>query len=77
MANAGVRLDVDLMASVVELHGPIDVAAFARDLYARLREADTLGLDVLVVVAPDGTGDDAGLAAAVTDRLRRAATVTP
>ncbi len=38
-------------------------------LYARLREADALGLDVLVVVVPD----ELGLGWAVADRLRRAA----
>jgi L-threonylcarbamoyladenylate synthase len=38
-------------------------------LYARLREADRLGLDVLVVVSPPSSD---GLGWAVTDRLRRA-----
>ncbi len=41
----------------------------ARDLYRRLRDADARGLDVLLVVPPP----DAGLGAAVLDRLRRAA----
>ena len=43
--------------------------ALAPILYARLREADALGLDVLVVVVPD----ELGLGWAVADRLRRAA----
>ncbi len=58
---------------VTVLDRPDDTESFAHVLYARLREADVLGLDVLVVVAPDGDG----LAAAVADRLRRAATVRP
>ena len=37
-------------------------------LYARLRQADRLGLDILVVVAPDSSG----LGLAVNDRLKRA-----
>ena len=41
----------------------------ARQLYLRLRQADDLGLDVLVAVPPM----DAGLGHAVCDRLRRAA----
>jgi L-threonylcarbamoyladenylate synthase len=38
-------------------------------LYARLREADRLAVDVLLAVPPP----DAGVGAAVRDRLRRAA----
>ncbi|KAA0071255.1 L-threonylcarbamoyladenylate synthase [Rhodanobacter sp. T12-5] len=41
----------------------------ARQLYARLRQADELGLDILVAVPPP----DAGLGLALRDRLRRAA----
>ncbi len=41
----------------------------ARELYARLREADCRGLDVVVAVAPE----DAGLGRALRDRLYRAA----
>ncbi|MEO8011796.1 MAG: L-threonylcarbamoyladenylate synthase [Dokdonella sp.] len=41
----------------------------ARELYGRLREADHLGLDVVVAVAPE----DAGLGRALRDRLYRAA----
>lgn len=46
-----------------------DAEAAARALYARLREADALGLDVLVVVPPEPEG----IGEAVLDRLRRAA----
>ena len=55
-------------AEVVVLDAPIDVAHFAQVLYARLREADRLDLDVLYAVAPP----ECGIGAAVIDRLRRA-----
>lgn len=53
---------------VVVLEPPTDVEQYARVLYARLREADRLGLDVLYAVAPP----ECGIGAAVVDRLRRA-----
>ena len=53
---------------VVVLQPPRDVDDFARVLYMRMREADKLGLDVLLVVEPA----DEGVGAAVRDRLRRA-----
>jgi L-threonylcarbamoyladenylate synthase len=53
----------------VVLEPPSDADEYARVLYARLREADRLGLDVLVAVAPPPRG----IGAAVRDRLRRAA----
>jgi L-threonylcarbamoyladenylate synthase len=54
---------------VTVLQPPADVDEYARVLYVRLREADELGLDVLLVVPPP----DTGVGAAVCDRLRRAA----
>jgi L-threonylcarbamoyladenylate synthase len=54
---------------IVVLDPPGDVEEYARVLYARLREADDLGLDVLLAVIPPTTD---GLGAAVRDRLRRA-----
>ncbi len=48
---------------------PADAAAYARSRYAALRTADAEGLQTIVAVAP-GEGP---LAAAVLDRLRRAA----
>lgn len=59
----------DVPADVLELEpagGPDD---YARVVYDRLRQADRLGLDVLVVVPPP----DEGIGRAVRDRLRRAA----
>lgn len=44
-------------------------AAYAQSLYQRLREADRRGLDILLAVPPG----EAGIGAAVADRLRRAA----
>jgi L-threonylcarbamoyladenylate synthase len=50
------------------LDAPVDADDFARNLYARLRDADRAGLDVLLVVPPPAEG----LGIAVVDRLRRA-----
>lgn len=46
-----------------------DSAAYARCLYRRFREADSIGLDVLIVVPPEPDG----IGLAVIDRIRRAA----
>ncbi len=46
-----------------------DPQAFARRLYAALREADARGADVLLAVLPD----ERGLGLAIADRLRKAA----
>jgi len=54
---------------LVVLDAPRDVEEYARVLYARLREADDRGLDVLLVVSPP---DRDGLGAAVADRMWRA-----
>ncbi|MGQ0824451.1 MAG: L-threonylcarbamoyladenylate synthase [Actinomycetota bacterium] len=54
---------------VIVLLPPVDVEEYARVLYARLRDADAAGVDVLVVVPPP----EVGLGIAVGDRLRRAA----
>lgn len=48
---------------------PADPSGFARALYATMREIDALGFDLIVAVLPP----EAGLGAAVRDRLRRAA----
>jgi len=55
---------------LVVLAAPRDADDYARVLYSRLREADELHLDVLLVVTPPGSD---GLGAAVADRVRRAA----
>jgi len=56
-------------ARVVGLGEPADAERYAHDLYAMLRAADAGELDLVLAVVPTGTG----LAAAVADRLRRAA----
>lgn len=61
--------DVPTPDGAVRLAAPADEAAYAQGLYAALREADALGLATVVAVVPDG----GALAAAVRDRLRRAA----
>lgn len=60
---------VGLPEDVVELEPAGTADEFASVLYARLRQADRLGLSVLVCVPPPSVG--VGLA--VQDRLRRAA----
>lgn len=63
--------DVSTPAGVTRLLCATDSADYARGLYAALREADAIGLETVVAVPPEP--DDAGLADAVRDRLRRAA----
>ncbi len=55
---------------VVRLMAPADVDDYARRLYWALREADALDLPQVLALPPSGT---AGVAAAVRDRLTRAA----
>lgn len=49
---------------------PREPNAYAHDLYRRLREADALGWDVIIIEQPP---DDSHLWRAINDRLRRAA----
>ena len=55
--------------SVIRIDVPDDAAGMAQVLYAKLREADEAGADLVVVRAPEA----AGLGTAVLDRLARAA----
>jgi L-threonylcarbamoyladenylate synthase len=66
LALASVASDV---TGVTVLSSPRDVDDYARVLYARFRDADRAGVDVLLVVPPPpgGIGD------AVRDRIERAA----
>jgi len=66
------RPPADLPVDVALLDPVGDAEGYARHLYGRLRDADAAGLDVVVAVAPAGDG----IAVAVRDRLRRAATAT-
>jgi L-threonylcarbamoyladenylate synthase len=54
---------------IVRLAAPTTTDDYARILYAALREADALGLALVLAVPPD----PAGVGAAVIDRLTRAA----
>jgi L-threonylcarbamoyladenylate synthase len=58
-----------LPADAIVLDAPADADAYAHVLYARLRDADRRGVDVVLAVPPP----DVGVGAAVGDRLRRAA----
>lgn len=60
----------ELPAGAVQLDPVGSVAEYARLLFARLRAADRLGLDLLLAVPPP----DEGIGVAVRDRLDRAAT---
>ena len=60
---------LDAGDAAVAWHSDGDLDLFARDLYRHLREADRLGLDVLIVAPPPATG----IGAAIADRLQRAA----
>jgi len=64
--------DVSLPAPHETLLLPDDPAAYARNLYAALREADEKKLNAIFVLLPEEHG---GLWTAVTDRLRRATQV--
>jgi len=64
----GLDLPAELSRDVVVLAAPANVDEYARVLYARLREADRLELDVLLVIPPPPDR----IGAAVVDRLRRA-----
>jgi L-threonylcarbamoyladenylate synthase len=78
LADAGTRAGVlaertwsdGLTPQTVTLATPRDAEEYARDLYAALRRADELGLEVVLAVPPAAVG----IGAAVADRLGRAAT---
>jgi L-threonylcarbamoyladenylate synthase len=60
---------VHIHQKMVWVAASADAAQFAHDLYARLREIDALGCDLILVAAPPATE----AWRAVADRLRRAA----
>ena len=62
--------EVATPGGLVRLAAPHSIEEYAHDLYAALREADARGLTDVVAVPPSG---ESGLAAAVRDRLSRAA----
>jgi L-threonylcarbamoyladenylate synthase len=61
--------EVDTPPGVTRIASPRDAHEYARVLYSALREADELHADVIYVVPPEGSG----IAAAVRDRINRAA----
>jgi L-threonylcarbamoyladenylate synthase len=54
---------------VIRLAAPSSIEGFAREIYSALRFADSQGLTKICVIQPEGDG----LAAAIRDRLKRAA----
>ncbi len=69
LAPASVLAAAGLPPSVRVVALPDELDAAARRLYAALRELDATGVDVIVAVLPP----EAGVGAAIADRLRRAA----
>ena len=61
--------EVQTPEGVIRLASPTSIEQYARDLYAALREGDARNLTRIVVEQPKGDG----LAAAIRDRLKRAA----
>ena len=61
--------DIKTPEGVIRLASPTTVEQYARDLYTALREGDARNLTQIVVEQPKGEG----LAAAIRDRLKRAA----
>jgi len=60
--------DIPTPVGAIRLAEPKNSEEFARVMYAALREADTRGLEKVVVIAPLGDG----IAIAIRDRLERA-----
>ena len=56
-------------AGAIRLAAPSSIEGYAREIYSALRFADSQGLTKVCVIQPEGDG----LAAAIRDRLRRAA----
>ena len=61
--------EIQTPEGVIRLASPISIEQYARDLYSALRDGDARNLTEIVVTEPSG----AGLAAAIRDRLKRAA----
>jgi L-threonylcarbamoyladenylate synthase len=61
--------EIQTPEGVIRLAAPISIEQYARDLYSALRDGDARNLTELVVAEPSGEG----LAAAIRDRLKRAA----
>lgn len=60
--------EIPTPTGAIRLAAPKNSEEFARVMYAALREADTRGLEKVVVVSPNGDG----IAIAIRDRLERA-----
>ena len=73
LAPAAVLARIALPAGATAAPLPDDPAAMARELYGALRDLDGRGFATIVAALPD----EAGLGAAIADRLRRAAGPRP
>lgn len=63
----------DLHAELVSLGPAHDLATIGRYLFARLREVDSLGVELILVRGVTDSDEDGGLGPAIRDRLFRAA----
>jgi L-threonylcarbamoyladenylate synthase len=74
-ASAGEGLiamsDTETSAGAIRLAAPQSIEEYARSLYSALRDGDSQGLKVIHVLPPEGDG----LAVAIRDRIRRAASL--
>jgi L-threonylcarbamoyladenylate synthase len=61
--------EIQTPEGVIRLAAPVSIEQYARDLYSALRDGDARNLTEIVVAEPSGEG----LAAAIRDRLKRAA----
>ena len=60
---------IETPPGTIRLAAPSSIEGFAREIYSALRYADAQGLTKVCVIQPEGDG----LAAAIRDRLKRAA----
>ena len=63
------RIHLLLGVCAIRLAAPSSIEGYAREIYSALRFADAQGLTKVCVIQPEGDG----LAAAIRDRLKRAA----
>jgi L-threonylcarbamoyladenylate synthase len=61
--------EIQTPEGVIRLAAPVSIEQYARDLYSALRDGDARNLTEIFVAEPSGDG----LAAAIRDRLKRAA----
>jgi hypothetical protein len=74
LRNPG-REKIRRIADVIEIRLGQDTKDIAHGLFSALRDLDQRGVDVIYVEGIDDTGKDGDIAAAVMNRLRKAASI--